>query len=170
MDTDYIARNNCTHGNKFSFMSEDMKKTNYCYDVHRHIMPIILWHAFISTVRVRHARLRKIGGSLRIALRGHRIVALEAFLIFFFSGVAENREPHARARSISSFSLIFSHKLVQGDTNLGSPICSRGVVWFGRPSAYTDSRISACRPVHRALCVPCATRSESIEHMREKFR
>jgi len=36
-------------------------------------------------------------------------------------------------------------------TNLGSPICSRDEEWFGRPSACTDSRISACRPVRHAL-------------------
>lgn len=139
------------------------KNTNYCYDVHRHVMPIILWHVSIPIVRIWHARLRKIEGCLKIT-EDIGIIALETFLFFSGTLLKSGSFPHARARSFPSHSLflspILSHELVQGDTNLGNPICSRGVVWFGRPSAYTDSRISAYQPVRRALC---ATRSESTK-------
>lgn len=91
--------------------------------------------------------------------RRHKIIArLRRFFSFFFHEALlwkSGNRSHTRARNFSSLylSLILLHELVQGDTNLGSPICSRGVVWFGRPSACTDSRIFACRPVRRALCV-----------------
>lgn len=137
--------------NKFVFFHVRMwrkKNTNYCYDVHRHVMPIILWHVSIPIVRVRHARLRKIGGCLKIT-EDRRIIALETFLCFSGTLLKSGSFSHARACSFSSHSLFLSlsHSLAISPTRY-EPWKSHLFSWRGM--------IRSAQRIHgfTHLCVP----------------